>query len=178
MNIILIILAVLAGIALVVVIYGFTRSRHSFMKREVEINAQAETIFEYAQNLQKFVENWSPWTDKDPNMETKFNDIQSGVGSKYEWKGDPKKVGHGLMEIVEVEKNKFVKSLLKFGGRGDAYVTLKIDEKSEGVMNVIWEFTSDAGNNPVGRIFGSLMDKFLGADFELGLKKLKEISEK
>jgi uncharacterized protein YndB with AHSA1/START domain len=178
MNIILIIAAIIAGIALIVVIYGFTRPQHSYMKREIEINSSAETVYEYANNLQKFVENWSPWTDKDPEMITTYNDISSGVGAKYEWKGQPKKVGHGLMEIIETDSNKKVKSLLQFGGRGDAFVTLEITPINDNKVLVAWDFTSDAGNNPIGRIFGSMMDKFLGPDFELGLRKLKETCEK
>jgi hypothetical protein len=178
MNIVLIIVAILAGLALIVVIYGFTRPRHSFMKREIEISVPAETAFEYANNLQKFVENWSPWTEKDPEMVTTYNSIQEGVGAKYEWKGHPKKVGHGMMEIIENDANKMVKSLLKFGVRGDAFVTVSIDKINDNSVKVTWDFTSDAGNNPVGRIFGSMMDKFLGPDFELGLKKLKETCEK
>lgn len=178
MNILLIVGAVIVGIAILVVIYGFTKSRHSYMKREIEINASAEKVFEHANNLQTFVENWSPWTDKDPDMETIYNDIPSGVGAKYTWKGHPKKVGHGVMEIVDISNNANVKSLLQFGGRGDAYVNLKIDKINDNLVKATWDFTSDAGNNPVGRIFGSMMDKFLGADFELGLKKLKETCEK
>ncbi len=178
MNIILIIAAIIAGISLIVAVYGFTRPQHSYMKREIEISAPVEIIFDYSNNLQKFVENWSPWTDKDPQMTTQYNDISSGVGAKYEWKGHPKKVGYGLMEIIESEPNKKVKSLLKFGGKGDAFVTLEIHNINDKTATVTWDFTSDAGNNPVGRIFGSMMDKFLGPDFELGLKKLKETCEK
>mgnify|MGYP007011964639 CR=1 FL=1 len=55
--------------------------------------------------------------------------VASGVGAKYTWKGHPKKVGHGVMEIVDITDNANVKSLLQFGGRGDAYVNLKIEKR-------------------------------------------------
>lgn len=178
MNIFVIIAIVIAVISVFVVLYGYTKPRHAYMKREIEIDASASTVFEYANNLQKFVENWSPWTEKDPGMETSYNDVSEGVGATYEWKGHPKKVGSGLMKIEESEQNTKVKSLLKFIGRGDAFVTLSIEEINENQVKVTWDYTSDAGNNPVGRLFGSMMDKFLGSDFQLGLNKLKAISEK
>jgi effector-binding domain-containing protein len=37
---------------------------------------------------------------------------------------------------------------------------------------------SDMGNNPIGRWFGLCMDNMIGADYEKGLAKLKEVSEK
>ena len=177
MQIVLIIVGVLIGIVLLIVIFGFTKPRKSYMFREVEINTTPEKVFEYANNLQKFVENWSPWTEKDPDMETTYNDIVEGVGSTYDWKGHPKKVGFGTMKIIKSEPFTKVESLLNFGGRGDANVIVHIAQKSEGIVSVKWDFSSDSGNNPVSRIFGSMMDKFLGPDFELGLKKLKETCE-
>jgi uncharacterized protein YndB with AHSA1/START domain len=178
MQIVLITVGILLAIAVILVIYGFSKPRKTYMKRSVEINASKEKVFEYANNLQKFVENWSPWTEKDPNMETNYNDVPEGVGSQYSWKGHPKKVGFGTMEIIVSEPNTKVESILNFGGRGDANVTLHVRPITEGRMHVTWDFTSDAGNNPAARIFGAMMDRFLGPDFENGLKKLKETCEK
>ncbi|CAG5076985.1 SRPBCC family protein [Parvicella tangerina] len=166
----------LFGLALIIVIIGFLMPKQAYMKREVIINSDKQTIFAYANDLKKFVENWSPWTEKDPDMETIYEGADAGVGAVYKWKGDKKKVGYGTMKIVESVPDEKVVSFLNFGGRGDAEVTLRL-EGSDGEVKAIWEYAADNGNNPIARIFGSMMDKFLGPDFEKGLKKLKEVCE-
>lgn len=168
----------LFGLALIVLIFGMTKPRMAEMSRETVIEASAESIFSYANNLKKFVQYWSPWTDKDPEMETIFEGEEEGIGAIYKWKGHPKKVGFGTMRITKVEEPNLVVSFLSFGGRGDAEVSVIIENIEENKTKVIWAYSSDSGSNPIARIFGSMMDKFLGPDFELGLKKLKEISEK
>lgn len=168
---------VLLGLALVAVIIGFTMPQKTMMQREINVEADKKVIFELANNLQKFVENWSPWTEKDPNMDTEFGGQNEGVGAVYKWKGDPKKVGFGTMEIIESDPFTKVVSFLNFGGRGDAEVTLSIEEVGAGTCKVVWSFCADNGMNPMARIFGTMMDKFLGPDFEMGLRKLKEASE-
>lgn len=168
---------VLFGLALIVVIIGLMMPRKASVKREVVIKSDKETVFSYANSLKKFVESWSPWTEKDPDMETVFEGPDEGVGAVYNWKGDPKKVGYGTMKIISSEEPNKVVSFLSFGGRGDAEVSLIIEEKSANEVKVTWDFSADNGYNPIGRIFGSMMDKFLGPDFEYGLKKLKQVCE-
>lgn len=168
---------VLFGLALVVVIIGFMMPRMAIVNRQIEISAKQETIFPYANDLRKFVDHWSPWTEKDPNMQMEFSGPEEGEGAVYNWKGDPKKVGYGTMRIIKVESPSKVISLLSFGGRGDAEVTISIKSLDNGNCEVSWGFVADNKMNPMGRIFGKMMDKFLGPDFELGLKKLKEVCE-
>lgn len=173
MNIWEIILLVIAVSVILVVVYGFSRPRKSYIFRTIEIQSTPEKVFEQAYSLKKFVKNWSPWTARDENALHEYNDINEGVGASYKWKGHPKKMGYGEMKIIAVEENRSVKSKLYFGGRGNAIVTLSIAQKDSENVSVKWDFTSDSGNNPVSRIFGSMMDKFLGPDYELGLQKLK-----
>jgi hypothetical protein len=168
----------LLGLAFIVLIIGFLMPRKAYMKREIQINTDKQTVFGYANNLKKFVEHWSPWTEKDPDMETTYEGAEEGVGAVYSWKGDPKKVGYGTMKIIASEEPNKVVNFLSFGGRGDAEVSVIIEEGSGNGVKVTWEYSADNGYNPIGRIFGSMMDKFLGPDFEQGLKNLKEVCEK
>ena len=46
-----------------------------------------------------------------------------------------------------------------------------------GGTEVEWGFVSDMGMNPIGRWMGLMMDSWIGADYERGLSKLKEIAE-
>ena len=168
-----IVAGVVGGIVLLVLVIGFTSPRMAKMNRTIEINANSERIFTEMDSLKNFVDNWSPWTAKDPDAKHEYNEVLTGVGAKYSWVGNKKKVGSGTMEIVESESNKRVKTLLRFNGRGDAYASWYIESIGENKCKVTWDFESDNGNNPVGRIFGRMMDKFLGPDYEAGLSALK-----
>ena len=146
-------------------------------ERSTIINASPEKVFEQMNNLKNFVNNWSPWTEKDPNMKQTYTGKETGVGALYSWEGNKKTVGQGSMEITKSETNKSVTTHLKFMDRGEADATWTI-ENQNGKVKVTWDFVSDNGNNPVARIFGRMMDKFMGGDYEYGLKKLKDHCEK
>ena len=167
-----IVLSVIGGIIFLVLVFGFLSPRMATVQRSVQVNATAEEVFPYLNNLKMFVDHWSPWTEKDPSAAHEYNDIAEGVGAFYSWKGEPKKVGEGSMKIVESETNKRVKTHLHFKGRGDAFASFIVDEAGDGIK-VTWDFESDSGMNPISRIFGRFMDKFLGPDYENGLSKLK-----
>ena len=172
----MIFLYIVGGVVVLFLLFAYTSPRMARMNRSVQINATAEQVFPYLNNLKTFVDQWSPWTEKDPNAAHEYNDIAEGVGAYYSWKGEPKKVGEGEMKIVESEANKHVKTHLAFKGRGDAYASWIVREAGNGVT-VTWDFEADNGMNPMGRIFGRFMDKFLGPDYENGLNKLKKVIE-
>lgn len=128
-------------------------------------------------DLKNFVYNWSPWTEMDPKAEQVFSGPERKVGSLYKWKGEKKKVGSGSMEIISFKENENVISKLIFDGRGNSEVGFYIKSLGNGELRITWDFNSDNGNNPIARIFGRMMDKFLGPDYERGLKKLKTFCE-
>jgi uncharacterized protein YndB with AHSA1/START domain len=177
MDILIIVGAALGLIIVSLIVFGFLSPRVARMNRSVEINAPVEKIWPQLISLKKFVTIWSPWTDKDPDAAHTYNDIPEGVGSSYRWLGDRKKVGEGNMQILEVDEHKKVITKIEFKGRGDALAGFHIESIGEGKSKVTWDFESDNKNNPVGRIFGRMMDKFLGPDYEAGLDKLKKHCE-
>ncbi len=118
-----------------------------------------------------------PWTEKDLNAKHEYNNITEGAGALYTWVGDKKSVGEGSMEILESSINR-VKSKLEFKGRGVSSATVHITPINESSCKVTWDFEADNKNNPIARIFGRMMDKFLGPDYEKGLSKLKNFCEK
>ena len=158
------------ALILLIVIISFFLPRLIHVERSVTINSNASAIFPHINSLKNFVV-WSPWSEKDPNMKQTFNEIESGAGCKYTWSGD-KKVGVGIMEISESIENKLVKTELDFGKRGTAIAQFSLEE-SNGKTTVKWSMDTDMGNNPMGRIMGLFMDKWVGTDHEHGLNKLK-----
>ena len=120
-NIILtIVLYILGGIVLLILLIGFTSPQIAKTERSVTINSRPEKIWPYLNNLKAFVDNWSPWTEKDPNAAHDYNDIAEGVGAHYAWKREPKKIGEGSIEIKTSEPMELVKVSLQFKGRGEA----------------------------------------------------------
>lgn len=172
------VLGILGGLILIIVLIGFASPRFAKMERSIEINTTPEKVYAQTITPRNFVENWSPWTKRDLNAVQSYSGPESGVGSHYKWSGNKKTVGSGSMEIIDIIENKKVNHRLVFDGRGESQVAVLIDKISDDKVKVTWNFLSDNKNNPIGRLFGRMMDKFLGPDYEEGLKNLKTYLEK
>lgn len=177
MIILWIVLAALGFVLLLVLIFGFLSPRYTRVERSIEIKANDEKIFEEMINLKNFVHHWSPWTPKDPEMKMEFKGAERGIGALYFWEGDRKKVGKGSMEIISVDRGRRVSLHIKFDGMGEADVSWMLTNMEDKKVKVTWDFYSDNKNNPIARIFGRMMDKWMGPDFEFGLKRLKDHCE-
>jgi uncharacterized protein YndB with AHSA1/START domain len=178
MTVLYIILGIIGSLILLLVIFGFLSPRFAQFERSIEINASEQKVFEQMNSLKNFVHHWSPWTAKDPNSKMIFSGPETGRGSRYEWDGDRKKVGKGTMEIILSENNSKVKTQISFDGRGEAVASWTLVKLSDSKVKITWDFYSDNKYNPFARIFGRLMEKFMGADYEEGLQKLKAYCEK
>ena len=177
MFILYVLLWVVAVLVLGVLVIGFTSPRITRMKRSIEIAAPPAKIFPRLNSVKRFSDEWSPWTEKDPAAKHAFTGPGEGVGSKHAWEGHPKKVGSGTMEITESVPNQRVKAHLAFKGRGEADAGWSLEDLGGGRSRLTWDFEADNRNNPIARIFGRLMEKFIGPDYEKGLAKLKAICE-
>ncbi len=177
MIILYILLGVVGALVLVVLIMGFTSPRVARVKRSIEIAAPPEKVFPYLNSVKRFSDEWSPWTGKDPAAKHVFSGPAEGVGAKHAWEGHPRTVGSGTMEITLSEPNRRVSSHLAFQGRGEAEAGWTIEDLGGGRVRVTWDFEADNGNNPVARLFGRMMERFLGPDYEQGLAKLKSLCE-
>ncbi len=169
------ILGSIAVIAVIFIAIGMVLPREVTVERTAEINAPAEKIWPYVNNL-KATEEWSPWLGMDPNVQTVYGDIAEGVGAKMEWASDNPNVGNGAMEIIESVPNERLSSALDFGEMGTATAHYKLNE-ADGVTNVTWGLDVDMGASPVGRWMGLMMDSWVGADYERGLSNLKTLVE-
>lgn len=163
-----IVLALLAAI-------GFVLPRHAHVERSVEIKAPQAQIFEMINSFKRFNE-FSPWAGLDPNMQLAYEGPESGVGAKMRWASTNDRVGSGSNEIVESTAPNLVRTKLDFGDQDTGEASFEL-EAVDGGTHVTWAFDTDLGNNPIARYFGLMFDKWIGADYEKGLGKLKEIME-
>lgn len=161
----------LVTLAAVVAIVGMFLPRYVSVERDVVIDAAPEAVFPRIHSLQAFSE-WSPWGGIDPDMVVVYSGPEQGVGNVMEWTSDHPDVGNGRQEILEVVENESVRTALDFGdmGTGEAWWRLTPEGDS---TRVIWGLTADMGSGPVGRLFGLMMDKWIGADYERGLERLR-----
>jgi Polyketide cyclase / dehydrase and lipid transport len=175
MRIVKRILAGLVIVAAVLVVVAFLLPRYATVFRSTEINAPVSAIYPIVSDLRRFNE-WSPWAELDPNAEITFTGPTDGVGQTMRWHSDNPGVGSGSQTIALLEPNREVETSLDFGSQGTAMASIDL-EPSGSTTKVTWGFTSDLGFNPVARYFGLMFDKWIGADYERGLAKLKAVAE-
>jgi effector-binding domain-containing protein/uncharacterized protein YndB with AHSA1/START domain len=160
--------ALLAGI-------GMLLPRMVHVERTIVIDAPAATVYALVDGFKQF-NKWSPWAALDPNTQYTQTGPTFGVGAKQSWVGDPKKVGSGSQEIIEVKPYSMVKSHLDFGDQGVATAQFSFTQDTGGTK-VVWGIDSDMGAGPIGRWFGLFMDRMIGGDFDKGLVSLKKLAE-
>lgn len=160
---------------LILIIIGLLLPKTVHVERTIFVAASPEEVFTHVADFENFVK-WNPWSAKDPDIKQTFEGNKVTVGSKYSWKGN-KKVGKGFMQITHIEVNKLVEMDLNFGSRGLAKCGFVIEPKDNGTQ-VTWFFDSEMGKNPLSRLVGPMMDKFIGKDYQEGLTNLAQKIEK
>lgn len=163
-----VLLVLLAGI-------GMLLPRQVHVERSIVVDAPRATVFALVDGFKQF-NKWSPWAALDPNAKYTREGPEFGVGAKQSWAGDPKTVGSGSQEIVEIKPLELVKSRLDFGAQGIATAQFALAPESSGTK-VTWSLDSDMGAGPIGRYFGLMMDRWIGPDYEKGLAGLKALAE-
>ncbi|MEM1235846.1 MAG: SRPBCC family protein [Pseudomonadota bacterium] len=165
----------LLGLVVLVALGSFLLPRVVTVERTVTIDAPASSVFPLVNSMQRTVE-WSPWLEKDPNVVNTFSGPDSGVGNKMAWASDQPDVGNGTQEIVESVENQKVTTALDFGAQGLATAEFLLNDSGTGT-DVTWTLITDTGFNPMARIFGTMLDGFIGPDYEKGLANLKAVAE-
>lgn len=117
------------------------------------IKASPEAVYNQL-NVLKNWPNWSYWSTLDDKMVTTYNDIPSGKGASYSWKGDKNKVGSGTLTITESNPN-YVQCHLVFDGQGGGtaeYIIKAVDGGTE---------LTSAMMSPSEDIFSKLMTRIM-----------------
>ena len=168
-------LGLIVVLVLVLVAVAYVLPRKITVERGVTINAPANTIFPFVNSL-KENEKWSPWLDRDPDVQLTYEGPEAGVGNKLTWASDHPQVGSGSNVITASIRNERIETALDFGDMGTAVAWVTFDAQGDATL-VKWGFTADMGLNPIARWMGLMMDKWVGADYENGLSRLKILVE-
>ncbi|GAB4519716.1 MAG: K(+)-transporting ATPase subunit F [Parvularculaceae bacterium] len=183
MQILLWVLGVAAVLAAAAIIVGHMMPRRIKVSRSAVIDAPAERIFSLISDYKEF-NRWSPWAEKDPNTVYDYDGEAGQIGHRMSWKSDHKHVGSGAQEIMLAEAPSRLRVKLDFGKQGTAEAQFDLKPAGAGGVEVTWTLDADMdasgkllGVIPVGRFMGPMMDKWVGADYEAGLAKLKTVAE-
>ncbi len=154
---------------------GYLLPDSAHVERTARIDAPPEAVFPYVNNLKRFAE-WSPWAAKDPDMEQTFQGPDAGVGAQLYWQSDDPDVGSGSSLIVESNPPERVVNRLELPDLSNATYYFEISETDDG-SRVTWGFDTEFRGNLIGRFFGLMLDRWVGAEYERGLDDLKELVE-
>ena len=137
---------------------------------------RSEKVFPLIDDLRRHLE-WSPF-EKDPQMKRKLSGAEVGKGSVYEWNGN-RQVGAGRIEITDSKPNERVAMKLDMYKPFQAHNLVEFTlSPHSGGTNVTWAME---GPQPfMAKLVGIFMDcdKMVGKEFETGLAKLKDITER
>ncbi|MDI1354944.1 MAG: GyrI-like domain-containing protein [bacterium] len=144
------------------------------VERHITINQPLVLVKEKLGDFKFFHDQWSPWSEKDPNMVNAYNGVPGEMGHHYSWSGN-KDVGKGEMTLMGYNGDTLIQTL-SFAGEGDAksYFIMKDNTTS---TDVTWGmvFPVYFFHRPIMLFMN--MDKMVGGDYEKGLSKLKTLLE-
>ncbi len=173
------ILLVLLTIAALMLIIALFVKKDYALEREVTINAPKEMVFDYLRYL-KNQDNFSVWSEMDPNMRKTFSGTDGTAGFVSAWDSDDKNVGSGEQEIMLITEGERIDYELRFfepfEATDQAYLTTEALNSNQTLVK--WGFSGKFDYPMNIFLLVMNMEDMLGADFENGLIKLKEIMEK
>ncbi len=159
----------------VLVAIAFVLPNQFNVARSATINAPAEKIYPLIATSRQW-ENWAVWKQRDPNMKIEYAGPESGIGAKWSW--ESKSEGSGEMEFTSAEPNKLLGYSLVFKDFNTTSTGTLSLEPDGGGTKITWSFVGEAGNDPMMRYMGLMMDGIIGNDFEAGLANLKALAER
>jgi uncharacterized protein YndB with AHSA1/START domain len=175
-TIVLVIIVVLPVAVIGVVALAMTKPDSVRVQRATTIKAAPDKIFALINDFKAWPQ-WSPYENKDPNMQRTLSGADMGTGSIYEWRGD-KNVGQGRMEITDSTAPSKIVIKLDFLKPFEAHNTATFTLVPQGdATEVIWAM--DGPSTFITKVMGVFvnLDKMIGTDFEAGLANLKRLTE-
>lgn len=143
--------------------------------RSLQIGASPDQINPLLIDLRAW-QQWSPWEGLDPALVRVYEGPDSGVGARYEWRGN-RKAGAGSMVITDAA-DQVVEIDLEFTRpfKATNKVEFTLNPDAAGTQ-VTWTLRGE--NTSVGALFSRLfrVEQQIGADLEKGLSQLKKVAE-
>lgn len=163
---------VIVGVALLgIVAMAVNQPDNMHVERSVTMTATIPDLAPFVEDMEKFV-SWSPWNEKDPEMEKHFSAKKTGVGAWYAWDGNVD-VGRGRQQIAAVEPG-MVHHELEFYEPFASVADSTITYTSNGeIIGLTWSYDQEATFGMKVMSLFTPWDSVLGPDLERGLELLK-----
>ncbi len=170
-----ILLGIVGLVVLLLVIAAFAPKK-AHLERSIVIEASPEAIYPHVTHFSKRTA-WYPWSQLDPNMESRVEGTDGQEGATYHWSGN-KDVGVGHQTLTSLEANKRLETDLvfeePFESKANTFMTL---DAEEGGTKVVWGFDSKFPYPMNLMLLTGGMQKAIGKDYDKGLASLKKIVE-
>lgn len=172
---ILIILLILIAVPFIVALFV---NKDYAVQREVVIDKSKTEVFGYVKCLEN-QDNFSKWSNMDPNMKKTFTGQDATVGFISAWESDHQEVGVGEQEITNIIDGERIDYELRFKKPFEQtdYAYITTEAISDAQTKVIWGFNGRMDYPKNLMLLFMDFDKMLGGDLQQGLDKLKEILE-
>ncbi len=144
---------------------------HVTVSRSVVINAPESAIFPYLNNLHQFAD-WSPFSARDPKLALSYGGPESGEGARVTWSSNKPSIGTGSMEISQAQPSRHIDLVVNYNGL-DGTTSYDIVPSGAG-SKVTWTFGYDSGQNPLKRWKALMLDGLVGAEYSVGLDRLRD----
>ncbi|MNK25804.1 Polyketide cyclase / dehydrase and lipid transport [compost metagenome] len=178
MMIVWIILGAFGGIIALVLIIAALSKKDFAVERTITVNKPLPETYDFLTSLQN-QDQWSKWTQLDPNMKKTYIGTDKTVGFISRWESQNKQVGEGEQEIKKLIPNQRIENELRFmkpmKSIANAYFT--VAEAGENQTKVAWGFTSRTPWPFNAFMLFVNMEKLIGKDFEEGLANMKRMIE-
>ncbi len=168
------VLYVIIGLVVIYFILCLVGPKDATVVRSTNITASVDVVKAKMADLKFFQEQWSPWSERDPQMKVTYLGEMGQPGYGYSWVGNDE-VGTGTLQITGVSGDTLLQKLT-FEGMGDSKTFFVVNGKEAGT-NVTWGIQMDFAFMSRAIMLFMNMDKMMGADFESGLAKLKKAIE-
>lgn len=167
------ILGLLVGLAALFAVGGMLLPDRSHVEREILIERPPAQVFAFLDGFTRFQE-WSPWAELDPAQVLTLSGPPRGAGARMEWRGE--QVGSGAQTVIAVDPERQIDIALDFGEHGAAIAHYRLSAEGD-ATRLVWSFDSDAEGRLADRWMGLLFESMIGADYERGLARLKQVIE-
>ena len=160
-------IAMTAGaVILSATIVPFALPRHISVERSATVAASPQDVLALAGSNAGY-QQFNPYSEADPALQISLFGPEDGVGSGFHFKG---KDGEGTQTVAQLSESEVVFDI-DLGAFGQPKQSITATPTAEGTL-VTWRMQSDAGFNPVFRVFGLFMDGMMGPVFERGLENI------
>ena len=143
------------------------------IQRSRVIKAPVELLFNQVNDFRNW-ESWSPWVEKEPDLQISYPEQTSGVGASYSWIGED---GPGNMKTLAVTPYDYISQEMQFDNFPPSNVYWKFNKVDEGT-EVTWGMKADEVPFLL-KFFAAIsggMDNMIGPDYERGLEKLDSLT--